>query len=108
MTRNLRSKYLNNRIEQDHRASSDIAVMSSASRDFRNAAIMIAGIEATHRIRKGQIGLGRWGFKWSCAYSLERGAPGRTRMVQQGILSLVLGDRMEPHLGGWIGTAASA
>lgn len=53
------SKYLNNLIEQDHRSVKQrVAVMLGFKR-FRNAAITIAGIELTHRIRKGQFALGR-------------------------------------------------
>jgi len=32
-------------------------------KEFRNAAITIAGIELLHRIRKGQFGLGRLGVQ---------------------------------------------
>ena len=32
-------------------------------KEFRNAAITIAGIELLHRIRKGQFGLGVWAFR---------------------------------------------
>ena len=49
------SKYLNNRIEQDHRnIKARINVMRGFKR-FGNAAITIAGIELMHRIRKGQF-----------------------------------------------------
>jgi len=54
------SKYLNNLIEQDHRGVKRIAVMLGF-KDFRHAAITIAGIELMHCIRKGQFRLGRLG-----------------------------------------------
>ena len=49
------SKYLNNVIEQDHRnIKARVNVMVGFKR-FRNAAIVIAGIELMHRIRKEQF-----------------------------------------------------
>ncbi|MGF6789713.1 IS6 family transposase [Paraburkholderia sp. 35.1] len=57
------SKYLNNLIEQDHRhVKSRTNVMLGFNR-FRNAAITLAGIELTHRIRKGQFNLAKLGLK---------------------------------------------
>ena len=51
------SKYLNNVIEQDHRnIKARVNVMVGFKR-FRNAAIVIAGIELMHRIRKEQFDL---------------------------------------------------
>ncbi len=51
------SKYLNNMIEQDHRnIKSRINAMLGFKR-FRNAAVVISGIELMHRIRKGQFNL---------------------------------------------------
>lgn len=51
------SKYLNNLIKQDHRnIKSGVNVMLGFKR-FRNAAIVIAGVELMHRIRKEQFGL---------------------------------------------------
>jgi transposase-like protein len=53
------SKYLNNLIEQDHRGVKlRIGPMLGFKR-FRSAAITIAGIELSHRIRKGQFDLAR-------------------------------------------------
>lgn len=50
-------QHLHNLIEQDHRnINPRINVMLSFKR-FRNAAIVIAGIELTHRIRKEQFDL---------------------------------------------------
>jgi len=57
------SKYLNNLIEQDHRSVKlRIAPMLGLKR-FRNASIIIAGIELMHRIRKGQFKLARLRIK---------------------------------------------
>jgi transposase-like protein len=54
-TRLRSSKYLNNLIEQDHRnIKSRVNVMLGFKR-FSNAAVIIAGIELMHRIRKGQF-----------------------------------------------------
>ena len=53
------SKYLNNLIEQDHRGVKQRIAVMLGFKDFRHAAITIAGIELMHRIRKGQFGLGR-------------------------------------------------
>jgi len=43
-----------------------IAVMAGF-KDFKNAAVTIAGIELMHRIRKGQFGLGRLGVQGQAA-----------------------------------------
>ena len=54
-TRLRSSKYLNNLIEQDHRhIKSRVNVMLGFKR-FSNAAVIIAGIELMHHIRKGQF-----------------------------------------------------
>ena len=61
------SKYLNNLIEQDHRnIKSRTSVMLGFKR-FRSAAIVLAGIELMHRIRKGQFNLAKLGHKNSTA-----------------------------------------
>ena len=52
------SKYLSNLIEQDHRGVKQRIAVILGFKGFRHAAIMIAGIELMHRIRKGQFGLG--------------------------------------------------
>ncbi len=53
------SKYLNNLIEQHHRGVKlRIGPMLGFKR-FKTAAITIAGIELSHRIRKGQFNLAR-------------------------------------------------
>ena len=62
-TRLRSSKYLNNLIEQDHRGVKQRIAVMLGFREFRNAAITIAGIELLHRIRKGQFGLGGLGVQ---------------------------------------------
>ncbi len=57
------SKYLNNLIAQDHRAVKQRIGPMLGFKQFRNAAITIAGIEMMHRIRKGQFALGRLGVQ---------------------------------------------
>ncbi len=50
------SKYLNNLVEQDHRAIKRITRPMLGFKTFRCARILIAGIEVMHMIRKGQLG----------------------------------------------------
>ena len=50
------SKYLNNIVEQDHRAIKRITRPMLGFETFRCARILIAGIEVMHMIRKGQLG----------------------------------------------------
>ena len=50
------SKYLNNLVEQDHRAVKRITRPMLGFNTFRCARILIAGIEVMHMIRKGQLG----------------------------------------------------
>src|ERR1019366_1428635 len=52
-------KYLNNIVEQDHRAIKRRCASMAGCKSFANAAITIAGIELAHRIRKGQFSFGR-------------------------------------------------
>ncbi|CAB3774753.1 hypothetical protein LMG29542_08131 [Paraburkholderia humisilvae] len=49
------AKHLNNLIEQDHRNIKSRTQVMLGFKRFRNAAIMIAGIELMHCIRKGQF-----------------------------------------------------
>ena len=53
------NKYLNNLIEQDHRAIKRRCASMTGFKGFANAAITIAGVELAHRIRKGQFSFGR-------------------------------------------------
>jgi len=57
------SKYLNNLVEQDHRRIKSRKNMMLGFKRFRSAAITISGIELTHRIRKGQFDLAKFGIK---------------------------------------------
>jgi putative transposase len=49
------SKYLNNVVEQAHRAIKRIIKPMMGFKDFRCARIILAGIEVMHMIRKGQM-----------------------------------------------------
>jgi len=49
------SKYLNNIVEQDHRAVKRIVRPMLGFKCFRCARALFAGIETMHRIRKGQM-----------------------------------------------------
>ena len=49
------SKYLNNIVEQDHRAIKRIVGPMLGFKSFRCASILLAGIETMHMIRKGQL-----------------------------------------------------
>ncbi|TAM08245.1 MAG: IS6 family transposase [Paraburkholderia sp.] len=49
------NKYLNNIIEQDHRAIKRIVKPMMGFNNFRCARIILAGIEVMHMIRKGQM-----------------------------------------------------
>ena len=49
------SKYLNNIVEQDHRAIKRIARPMLGFKSFRCASILIAGIETMHMIKKSQL-----------------------------------------------------
>jgi putative transposase len=49
------SKYLNNLVEQDHRAVKRRTRSMLGFRNFRSAARLITGIEIMHMIRKGQL-----------------------------------------------------
>jgi transposase-like protein len=48
-------KYLNNIVEQDHRAIKRIVKPMLGFKDFRCARIILSGIEVKHMIRKGQM-----------------------------------------------------
>jgi transposase-like protein len=48
-------KYLNNIVEQDHRAVKRAARPMPGFKSFRSAAVTLAGIELMHMIRKGQL-----------------------------------------------------
>jgi putative transposase len=54
-TRLRQSKYLNNIVEQDHRAIKRVTRLMLGFKAFHCAQIIIAGIETMHMIRKGQL-----------------------------------------------------
>jgi transposase-like protein len=60
-------KYLNNIVEQDHRAIKRRCASMTGFKSFRNASMTLAGIELAHRIRKRQFsfGAGRPRRAWS-------------------------------------------
>lgn len=68
------AKYL---IEPDLRSVMQHVAMMLGLKQFRNAAIAIAGIELMHRVRKGQFRLRRLGVqgRTARARNLERGTP---------------------------------
>jgi hypothetical protein len=51
-------RYLNNIVEQDHRAIKRRCAPMLAMKSFRTAATTLAGVELAHRIRKGQFTFG--------------------------------------------------
>jgi transposase-like protein len=61
------SKYLNNRIEQDHRTVKSRTNVMLGFKRFRNAAITLAGIELMHRIPKGRFNLVKLSLKDTAA-----------------------------------------
>jgi transposase-like protein len=56
-------QYLNNLIEQDHRAIKRQCASMGSFKSFRSASITLAGIELAHRIRKKQFSLGRGRYR---------------------------------------------
>ncbi|MEO6319531.1 MAG: DDE-type integrase/transposase/recombinase, partial [Polaromonas sp.] len=50
-------KYLNNIVEQDHRAIKRVTRPMLGFKSFRAAAKVLAGIELMHMIRKGQMAM---------------------------------------------------
>ena len=49
------NKYLNNLVEQDHRAVKRVTQPMLGLKSFWSARILIAGIETMHMIKKGQM-----------------------------------------------------
>jgi hypothetical protein len=88
------SKYLNNLIEQDHRSAKQRIAVMLGFKQFRHAAIRIAGIELMHRIHKRQCGLRRLGLQGRAApavagvTSAGSGSRGRAAIVAFGWLTL--------------------
>jgi transposase-like protein len=54
-------RYLNNIVEQDHRAIKRRCASMLGFKSFRTAAITLGGVELAHRIRKRQYSFGRTG-----------------------------------------------
>jgi transposase-like protein len=54
-------RYLNNIVEQDHRAIKRRCAPMLAMKSFRTAAVTLAGVELAHRIRKSQFKFGSRG-----------------------------------------------
>ena len=52
---NSKSKYLNNIVEQDHRAVKRITDPVMGFKSFWSAQKLIAGIETMHMVKKGQL-----------------------------------------------------
>jgi transposase-like protein len=67
-------RYLNNIVEQDHRAIKRRCAPMMGFKSVHNAGITLAGIELAHRIRKGQFhfGPGRCRSIWSLKEQWER------------------------------------
>ncbi len=59
----VRSKYLNNIIEQDHRFIKRLMRPMLGFKNFISAAATLAGIETANMIRKGQLGASTSGFR---------------------------------------------
>ncbi|SDX86950.1 putative transposase, partial [Ruegeria halocynthiae] len=59
----VRSKYLNNIIEQDHRFIKRLTRPMLGFKSFVSAAATLAGIETANMIRKGQLGRSTSGFR---------------------------------------------
>jgi hypothetical protein len=82
------SKYLNNLVEQDHRAVKRRTRPMLGFKDFGSAAKILAGIETSHMIRKGQLA-GPEGQRISAAdqfYSSRSNRPLRTRHLASSAL----------------------
>jgi transposase-like protein len=75
-------RYLNNIVEQDHRAIKRRCAPMLGLKSFATAAVTLAGIELAHRIRKRQFSFGRDATRrfrslkqlWSHALARDRGA----------------------------------
>ena len=76
------SKYLNNIVEQDHRAIKRITRPMLGFKSFWSARIIIAGIETTHMIRKGQMDCPRQ-FNHVCSRSVLQNASLITKPTMQ-------------------------
>lgn len=66
------SQYLNNIVEQDHRAIKRRCHSMLGFKSFRTAAVTLCGIELVHRIRKRQLKFGPGRGSWSLKQQWER------------------------------------
>ncbi len=80
-------RYLNNVVEQDHRAIKQRCAPMLGLKSFRSAATTLAGIELAHRIRKQQ-------------YSVHSGANGRTRSLKDSWTAALAGSAVPQGAGG--------
>jgi len=80
-------RYLNNVVEQDHRAIKQRCAPMLGLKGFRSAAITLAGIELAHRIRKQQ-------------YSLPMGQIGRVRSLKDSWTAALAGSSLSRRGGG--------
>ena len=70
------SKYLNNRIEQDHRRIKQRLRPMLGLKSFQSAAVVIGGIELAEKIKKGQFKIGKLGGPTASMPDLWRAALG--------------------------------
>ena len=68
------SKYLNNRIEQDHRRIKQRLRPMLGLKSFQTAAVVIGGIELAEKIKKGQFKIGKLGGPTASMPDLWRAA----------------------------------
>ena len=68
-----KSRYLNNVVEQDHRAIKGRCQPMLGLKSYRTAAVTLAGLELVHRIRKRQFKFGPgWWSRWSLKKQWDR------------------------------------
>jgi transposase-like protein len=95
------NRYLNNIVEQDHRAIMRRCAPMLALKSFRTAAVTLAGVELAHRIRKRQFSFGRRGSRrflslkhlWARALAdaeTDRGNPAVVALSRYGTRTQVL------------------
>ncbi len=107
-------RYLNNIVEQDHRAIKQRCAPMLGLKSFRSAAITLAGIELAHRIRKQQYsvpmsdGGNAHSLKDSWAAALRdsdepaRGASDRSSPMHQNSATCPEWQREHPRVGGQV------
>ena len=107
-------RYLNNVVEQDHRAIKQRCAPMLGLKSFQSAAVTLAGIELAHRIRKQQylVPMGEGGqtrsLKDAWAAALEnsdgsvRGASDRSTPMHQNSRARTGGQRDSPRVDGQV------